>query len=172
MDVLGAANVVVTANSSQTSVPGRMAEGAPIATWRELDDAVRSRCTVVANFRDAYVNGSGNAILLGAKRHTKVRNVLGGCGERRCRREGPIQKPRRHHTGHFLSADGCERVPPDLRSLFDKLKVIFLYGVASTHDPTLSLSKGKPAHETYPPNLLSFGKPLGAIIPAPARLPM
>ena len=37
---------------------------------------------------------------------------------------------------------------------------------------TLSLSKGERPLAPYPPNLLSLGKPLGAIRPAPARLPI
>ncbi|MBT5496617.1 MAG: ornithine cyclodeaminase family protein [Alphaproteobacteria bacterium] len=86
-DAVRGADVVVTATSSQVPVlKGEWlkdgahvnAVGAPIATWRELDDAVMSRCTVIADSRDACMNESGDMILSGTRIHAEIGEVLAG----------------------------------------------------------------------------------------------
>ena len=86
-DAVRGADVVVTATSSQTPVlHGEWlkdgahvnAVGAPIATWRELDDAAMSKCTVVADSREACQNDSGDVILSGADIHSEIGEILAG----------------------------------------------------------------------------------------------
>lgn len=81
------ADVVVTATSSQTPVlKGEWlkegthinAVGAPIATWRELDDEVMSRSIVVADSREACLNESGDVIQSGAEIHSEIGEILSG----------------------------------------------------------------------------------------------
>jgi len=81
------ADIVVTATNSQTPVlEGAWlkegahvnAVGAPIATWRELDDDVMSRCTVVADSREACGKESGDVILSGAEIHSEIGEILAG----------------------------------------------------------------------------------------------
>jgi len=86
-DAVRGADVVVTATSSQTPVlcgdwlkdgAHVNAVGAPIATWRELDDDVMNKCIVIADSRDACLAESGDVILSGAQIHAEIGEVLAG----------------------------------------------------------------------------------------------
>lgn len=81
------ADVVVTATSAQTPVLRGVwlkdgahvnAVGAPIPTWRELDDDVMRRCTVVVDSREACLKESGDVILSKAPIHAEIGEVLAG----------------------------------------------------------------------------------------------
>ena len=84
-DAVRGADVMVTATSSQ--VPVLQGEGlkegadinvfgAPIASWRELDDEVMSGCTVIAYSRNACMKESGDVILSAAEIQTEIGEVL------------------------------------------------------------------------------------------------
>ena len=86
-DAVRGADVVVTATSSQTPVLQYAqlkegahvnAVGAPIATWRELDNDVMSRFTVIADSREACLKESGFVILSDAEIHAEIGEVLVG----------------------------------------------------------------------------------------------
>lgn len=86
-DAVRGADIVVTATSSQTPVlrgdwlkdgAHINAVGAPIATWRELDDAAMSKCTVVVDSREACLNESGDVILSGTEIHSEIGEILAG----------------------------------------------------------------------------------------------
>lgn len=86
-DAVRNADVVVTATSAQEPVlEGHWlkdgahvnAVGAPIATWRELDDDVMSRCRVIADSREACLAESGDIIQSGATIHAEIGEVLAG----------------------------------------------------------------------------------------------
>lgn len=81
------ADIVVTATSARTPVlqGAWLAEGthvnavgAPIPTWRELDDEVMRRCTVVVDSREACLKESGDVILSGTSIHAEIGEVLAG----------------------------------------------------------------------------------------------
>jgi len=81
------ADVIVTATSATEPVlegawlkPGAHvnAVGAPIPTWRELDDAVMAACRVVADSREACLKESGDVILSGAEIAAELGEVLAG----------------------------------------------------------------------------------------------
>ncbi len=84
-DAVRGADVVVTATSSQVPVlQGEWLKegahinvvGAPIASWRELDDEVMSRCTVIAYSRNVCMKESGDVILSAAEIHAEIGEVL------------------------------------------------------------------------------------------------
>ena len=83
-DAVRGGDVVVTATSPQTPVLQNAwlkhinAVGAPIATWRKLDDDVMSRCTVIADSRDACSKESGDVILSGAEIHAEIGEAVAG----------------------------------------------------------------------------------------------
>jgi len=80
-DAVRGADVVVTATSSQVGEWLKEgahinAVGAPISSWRELDDEVMSRCTVIAYSQNACMKESGDVILLAAEIHAEIGEVL------------------------------------------------------------------------------------------------
>ena len=84
-DAVRGADVVVTATSSQVPVlQGEWlkegahinAVGAPIASHRELDDEVMSRCTIIAYFRNACMKEPDDVILSAAEIHAEIGEVL------------------------------------------------------------------------------------------------
>jgi ornithine cyclodeaminase/alanine dehydrogenase-like protein (mu-crystallin family) len=84
-DAVRGADVVVTATSSKVPVlQGEWlkegahinAVGAPIASYRELDDEVMSRCTIIAYFRNACMKESDDVILSAAEIHAEIGEVL------------------------------------------------------------------------------------------------
>ena len=52
--------------------------GAPIATQRQLDNDVKSGCTVIADSREACPKESRVVILSGAEIHAEIGEVLAG----------------------------------------------------------------------------------------------
>ena len=52
--------------------------GAPVATWRQLDNDVKSRCTVIADTWEACLKESGVVILSDAETHAEIGEVLAG----------------------------------------------------------------------------------------------
>ena len=153
-DAVRCANVAVTATSSQVPVlQGEWlkegahinAFGAPIASWPELDDEVMSQCTVIAYSRNACMKESGDVILSAAEIYAEIREVPAD----------KVSVDAEETTCSKASASPCRH----LRR-------------ADSVRKGGCLIQARAQAKTYPPNLLSLGKPLGAIRPAPERLPM
>ena len=49
-----------------------------ITTWRELNDDVMSRCTVIVDSREACLKESGDVIQPGADIHCQIAEVMAG----------------------------------------------------------------------------------------------